>query len=87
MGKVCSIPSKGYTQRLNTSHWPHSSHMVTSSCKGDWKMWTLADMHTAKTSERPQGDRREAQTPTAMDLQSPQSNGRVDSEDKKGAPL
>ena len=68
MGKVCSIPSKGYTQRLNTSHWPHSGCMVTPSSKGAWKMWSLADMHTAKTSKRPQGDRREAQTHTAMDV-------------------
>lgn len=68
MGKVCSIPSKGYTQRLNTSHWPHSGRMVTPSSKVAWKMWSLADMHTAKTSESPQGDRREAQTHTAMDV-------------------
>ena len=34
MGKVCSITSRGYIQRLNTSHWPPSGYMVTSSCKG-----------------------------------------------------
>ena len=50
MGRVCSIPSKGYTQKLNTTHWPDSSHRIISSCKGGWEVWSLAGMHAVKTS-------------------------------------
>lgn len=39
-GKVsaCSFPSKGYTRKLNVSHWLDFSQMAIPSCKGGWEM-------------------------------------------------